>query len=148
MTIETRPHGQATTAEHKQPTTNRPPQQGPTTGHHKQAPMVPRMDRAQAPADPLTPRAFATLREVRRELSRGGLPPEHERTAEDHVRIALFEVVSNVLRVVENYRARVQRGEAVRLRTRQIDNTEARARFDVTIEPLAAASPAASKGGV
>lgn len=146
----TRPHEQATTTRPRGlPATNRPPQQGPRTGPQQQAPLQARLQKAQAPADPLALPAFATLRALRRELSRGGMPAENERTAEDQARIALFVVVSDVLRVLEDFRARVQRGEAVRLRTRPIDNTEGRARFDVTIEPVTIepVAPAASKGG-
>jgi hypothetical protein len=76
------------------------------------------------PAKPAPPRApirvlalpeLKSLREVRKALAYGGLPPTHLRTPEDCARIGAFRVMEELLRVLDVYRRRVESGETCRL---------------------------------
>jgi hypothetical protein len=76
---------------------------------------------AAKPAPPRAPvRVLAlpelrALREVRKALAYGGLPPAHLRTPEDCARISSFRVIEELLRVLDVYRRRVESGEKCRL---------------------------------
>ncbi len=56
-----------------------------------------------------------TLRELRRALARGGLPPIAKRGPEDFARIAAFRAVTALLGLLDDDRRRVERGERCRL---------------------------------
>lgn len=85
------------------------------------------------PVDPLEAPEFAALRELRRRLSRGGLPGQ--RTPEDDARLAAFATLQELLLVLGEFRVRVRRGDAVRLRVLEQQSTPARMRLEVVIEP-------------
>ncbi len=85
------------------------------------------------PADPTKAPEFATLRELRRTLSRGGLPAQ--RTPEDDARLAAFAAVKELLRVVDEFRIRLRRGDGVRLRVLEHQSTPERMKVEIVIEP-------------
>jgi hypothetical protein len=64
---------------------------------------------------PLALPDIKALRELRRALSYGGLTPGARRSPEDHARITTFRVLSEMLFFLDNYRRRVEAGEALRL---------------------------------
>lgn len=92
---------------------------------------------ARFPAAP-TPRvAFPelhALREVRRDLARGGLPPIDKRGPEEHARIAAYRAVEELLHLIERYRRRVERGERARLVEREHPREPGRMVIELIIE--------------
>jgi hypothetical protein len=87
---------------------------------------------ANTPADPTRAPEFTTLRELRRTLSRGGLPAQ--RTPEDEARLAAFAAVKELLRVVDEFRIRVRAGEDVHLRVLEHKSTPERMKVEIAIE--------------
>ena len=81
-------------------------------------------------SDPLSAPEFATLRDVRRSLSKGGLPAT--RTPADEARLSAFYVVQETLRFMEEFRARVRRGESVRIRA--IEQKSVSGRLAIVLE--------------
>jgi hypothetical protein len=59
------------------------------------------------------------LRDLRRALARGGLPPMHARTPTDMARIASFRVMEELLRFLAEYRRRIDAGERCRIVDRE-----------------------------
>ena len=55
------------------------------------------------------------MRELRRLLAAGGLPPADKRTPEDWARIAGFRVLEELLRLLDDYRRLIERGVRCRL---------------------------------
>jgi len=55
------------------------------------------------------------LREARRALARGGIPPLDKRTPEDGARIAAFQTITALLRLLDEYKRRVEDGQHCRL---------------------------------
>ena len=94
-----------------------------------------RLAETQPPPNPLASREFAELRVLRRKLGRGGLPAH--RTPEDDARIVAHAVLCELLRGLEDFRSRVQRGERVRLVWREEPSPPGIIRAEVTIESLA-----------
>jgi hypothetical protein len=68
------------------------------------------------------------LREFRLALARGGGPAEDRWS-----RIALFEVIAQLLRFVEEYRRRLERGEECRLVVREAVRESDRLVFELAI---------------
>jgi len=81
---------------------------------------------------------FDTLRRLRRIFARGGLPAAAERSPEDDARIAAFTTIAELLRILDDFRARVARGEAVRLVAAEQPSERGRMRVEITIEERAA----------
>jgi len=77
---------------------------------------------------------FETLRALRRIFARGGLPAAAERSPEDDVRIAAYTTLAELLRLLEDFRARVARGEAVRLVAAEQPSERGRMRVEIAIE--------------
>ena len=77
---------------------------------------------------------FEALRELRRRFARGGLPAAAERSPEDDARITAYRTISELLRVLEDFRARVARGEAVRLVMPEQTSERGRMRIEIAIE--------------
>ncbi len=89
---------------------------------------------ADAPASParlLIPE-LRTLRELRAVLARGGLPAR--RTAESQARIAAFRTVEELLRLLDEYRERVERGARCRLVEREHGREPGRLLLELRIE--------------
>jgi hypothetical protein len=82
--------------------------------------------------DPLAASEFTTLRELRRLLSMGGLPAE--RTPEAHARIASFCVLSELLRILNEYRRRIRAGERCRLLVHEQTSEPGQLLLHITIE--------------
>jgi hypothetical protein len=91
-----------------------------------------RLANAQPPPNPLASPEFADLRALRRKLGRGGLPSQ--RTPEDDARITAHAVLSELLRGLEDFRSRVQRGERVRLVMREEPSPPGVIRAEFVIE--------------
>ncbi len=84
------------------------------------------------PEDPLEAPEFTTLRELRRLLSIGGLPAE--RTPEAHARIAAFYALTELLRLLDEYRRRIRCGQRCRLVVHEQTSEAGRLALHVTIE--------------
>lgn len=95
-------------------------------------PLEDRLAKTQAVADPLEAPEFATLRSLRRALSRGGLPSH--RTPADEARLAAFMTLQELLRILDEYRVRLRRGDSVRLRVLEQQSTAAHMRVEIVIE--------------
>jgi hypothetical protein len=65
----------------------------------------------------LAAREFATLRDLRQVFARGGL--RSERTPHHDVRLASFRVVVELLRLLEEFRRRIEEGERCRIVERE-----------------------------
>ncbi|APR80644.1 Hypothetical protein A7982_05991 [Minicystis rosea] len=74
------------------------------------------------------------LRELRRALARGGLPPRGERTPEDEARIASFRVMEELLRLLDHYRRRIESGERCRLVEHQHQVDPDRLHLEIEVE--------------
>lgn len=96
-------------------------------------PVVARLPPTQAPCDPTEAPELATLRTLRRALSRGGLPAR--RTPADEARLAAFITVQELLRVLDDLRVRLRRGEDVHLRVLEQQSTADHMRVEIVIEP-------------
>jgi len=75
-----------------------------------------------------------TLRELRRTLAYGGIPSADKRTPEDDARIAAFRAVEELLRLVDEYRRRVERGEHCRIVEREHPHEPGRLLIELAIE--------------
>jgi hypothetical protein len=75
-----------------------------------------------------------SLRELRKALAYGGLPPAHVRSPEDCARIGSFRVMEELLRVLDAYRRRVESGEACRLVEREHRREPGRFLVELVIE--------------
>jgi hypothetical protein len=84
------------------------------------------------PKDPLAAPEFTTLRELRRLFSKGGLPAE--RTPEAHARIATFCALTDLLRLLDEYRRRVRCGQRCRLRVHEQPSEPGKLSINITIE--------------
>jgi hypothetical protein len=89
---------------------------------------------AKVAVDVLAAPEFSTLRKLRRLFARGGLPPHDSRSPEDDARIACFVVISDLLRVLEDFRQSIARGERVRLVVREQRTAAGWMRAEVAIE--------------
>jgi len=83
-------------------------------------PSFPRPRVASAPpTDPCVRRLaipeINALRELRRALARGGIPPLDKRTPEDSARIGAFQTIGALLRLLDEYKRRVEDGQRCRL---------------------------------
>src|SRR5262245_36911666 len=107
---------------------------GPRTASQRREPLAHRLAKAQPPPNPLASHDFAELRALRRRLGRGGLPSE--RTPEDDARIAAHGFVAELLRGLEDFCARVQRGERVRLVMREEPSPPGVIRAEFAIETV------------
>lgn len=65
--------------------------------------------------DPIAGKVFRSLRDLRADLGRGGLPPRAQRTPEDDVRIAVFCALQELVYILEQYRLAVEQGQPRRL---------------------------------
>jgi hypothetical protein len=74
------------------------------------------------------------LRELRRLLAHGGLPPAGQRRPEDHARIASFRALEELLHLLDQYRRRVERGERCRLVEREHPREAGRLLLEIMIE--------------
>ena len=77
---------------------------------------------------------LTALRELRRLLARGGLPPAHQRTPEDHARIASFRALEELLNLLDHYRRRAENGERCRLVEREHGREAGRLLLEIEIE--------------
>jgi len=75
-----------------------------------------------------------TLRELRRTLAYGGIPAADKRTPEDDARIAAFRAIEELLRLLDEYRRRVERGEHCRLVEREHPLEPGRLLLELAIE--------------
>jgi|HubBroStandDraft_6_1064221.scaffolds.fasta_scaffold153480_2 hypothetical protein len=96
--------------------------------------MTPTTHTARMPASPIAAPEFAMLRDVRRALVRGRLPPRDARSPADQARIAAFRALEELLHVLDDYRRRVQCGERCRLVERDHGRTPGRLMFELSIE--------------
>lgn len=85
--------------------------------------------------DPLAAPEFASLRQVRRALSKGGLPSTP--TPADAARLSMFYVLQEALRFMEDFRSRVRRGERVHLRTVEQKSSPGRLVIILEVDPPA-----------
>lgn len=90
-------------------------------------------------AKPLVVRSIAlpeikALRELRHALARGGLPPFDKRTPEDWARIAAFRTIFELLRLLDEYKRRTERGERCRLVEQERDRGPGRLVVEITLE--------------
>jgi hypothetical protein len=97
-------------------------------------PLEQRLASVQPPPNPLASPEFGELRALRRKLGRGGLPSV--RTPEDDARIAAYVLLSELLRGLDDFRGRVQRGERVRLAMREEPNPPGVIRAEFAIETV------------
>ena len=65
--------------------------------------------------NPLASENFRTLRELRIDFGRGGLPPRDGRTPEDDARIATYRVLQELTHILDQYRRAIDEGRACRL---------------------------------
>jgi len=77
-----------------------------------------------------------TLRKLRDVLARGRLRAETERTPEDHARIATFELIAALMRVLDEFKRRVEGGERCRLVRVKCSHERGRLSIELAIEPL------------
>jgi hypothetical protein len=77
---------------------------------------------------------WETLRELRHVLARGGLPLPHKRTAADSARIAAFRALTELLRLFEELRRRVEAGEHCYIVEREHDREHGRLVLELVIE--------------
>ena len=75
-----------------------------------------------------------TLRELRRTLARGGLPPIDKRTAEDSARIVAYRAVGELCRLLDEYQRRIESGERIRLVEQEQRPEVGRMHLDFVIE--------------
>jgi hypothetical protein len=88
----------------------------------------------RAPIRVLALPELKSLRELRKALAWGGLPPAHLRTPEDCARIGAFRVVGELLRVFDEYRRRVEGGEKCQLVEREHRHEPGRFLVELAIE--------------
>lgn len=86
------------------------------------------------PVDPVGGEIFRSLRDLRADFGRGGLPPRDERTPEDEARIAAFCVLQELVHILDQFRRVIEQGEQCRLvvseRGRQLNKVI----IEITIE--------------
>jgi uncharacterized membrane protein YccC len=75
-----------------------------------------------------------TLRKLRDVLARGGFRAAAARAPEDHARIALFETIAAVLRLLDQFKRRVESGEPCGLRWVRHDSIPDRIVIEIAIE--------------
>jgi hypothetical protein len=80
------------------------------------------------------PAWFTTLRELRRELARGALPSSDKRTAEESLQLSAFRVLQEWLRLVDDFRRRVESSERCRLVEREHRPEPGRLVIEIGIE--------------
>jgi hypothetical protein len=81
------------------------------------------------------------LRELRTALSRGVLPRPAMRTAHDWARLAAFTAIVELLRVLDEFKRRVESGERCRLIALEQPCERGRVRIEIVIEALPTAPP-------
>jgi hypothetical protein len=86
----------------------------------------------QRPRTFLIPERYA-LRELRRALAPGGLPPRDRRTPEDHARIASFRAIADLLTLLDEYRRRIERGARCEMVEREHVREEGRFLVEIAI---------------
>ncbi len=90
--------------------------------------------RSQGPVSRLAIPEIKALRELRVTLARGGLPAPDKRTPEDHARIAGFRVIEELLRLLDQFRHRVESGERCRIVEREHAREPGRLVIELSIE--------------
>ncbi|APR77542.1 Hypothetical protein A7982_02889 [Minicystis rosea] len=92
--------------------------------------------RSSAPED--APRllgapAFHALRDVLRAFARGGMPSRASRTPDEDARLAVFQTLNELVLVLDQFRRRAERGEAVRLLVTERAREMGRAMVEIAI---------------
>jgi len=83
---------------------------------------------------PLAAPEFATLRDVRRALGKGGMPSQRTRSPECHARIAAFRALDELLSLLDEYGRRVESGDRCRLVEREHKHVPGRLHLELVIE--------------
>ena len=76
------------------------------------------------------------MRELRRALSQGPVPPLERRSPEIHARLACFRIVKDLLSLLDAYGRRVERGERCRLVEREHPRENGRLLLEFMFEVL------------
>jgi hypothetical protein len=75
------------------------------------------------------------MRDLRRALARGGLSPIDTRTPEGCARVAAFYVIIDLLRLLDEFKRRVEAGESCRLVHVKRSHESGRLQIEIAIEP-------------
>jgi hypothetical protein len=91
--------------------------------------------------EPESVRVFAIpelrlLQELRAALARGGMSPRDRRTPEDCARLALFRVEEEVLRLLGQFKRRIEGGERCRLVEKEHAQEPGRLVVELVIESM------------
>jgi hypothetical protein len=84
---------------------------------------------------------YRAMCELRTALSRGVLPRWDRRAAHDWARLAAFHAIAELLRILDEFKRRIERGERCRLVHREKPQEPGRMQIEIVIEPIAAAPP-------
>ena len=74
-----------------------------------------RIEAPEAPPRLLVAPVFHALRDLLRAFSRGGMPSRASRTPDEDARLVVFQTLNELVHVLDQFRRRAERGEAVRL---------------------------------
>jgi len=81
------------------------------------------------------------LRELRIALSRGDLPRPARRTAADWARIAAFNTIAELLRLLDEFKRRIEGGERCRLVEIKRPQEPGQLRIEIMIETIPPGQP-------
>ena len=81
------------------------------------------------------------LCDLRAALANGGLPRVDRRTAYDWARIAAFHTIAELLRILDQFKRRIEEGERFRLVHRERPREPGRLHVEIVIEPNPEAQP-------
>jgi hypothetical protein len=79
---------------------------------------------------------FTALREVRSALGRGGLPSPDQSTPQEQARLASFRTLEELLRILDEYRRRIESGERCRLVEREHERVPGQLLVELVIEEV------------
>jgi hypothetical protein len=77
---------------------------------------------------------FKSLRDLRQELAKGGIPPVGTRTPEESARLAAFHAVNELGHLLDQYRRRIQGGETCQLVVKEHAHELGRVVIEIAIE--------------
>jgi len=75
------------------------------------------------------------MRKLRDLLAHAGIRALGERTPEDYARVTTFEVISALMRLLDEFKRRVESGERCRLVRVKLSHDPGRLSIEIAIEP-------------
>src|SRR6478609_7385631 len=90
---------------------------------------------------PMQGPSFAALRDVLRAFARGGMPSRALRTPDEDARLVVFQTLNELVLLLDQFRGRVERGEAVRLLVTERGAEAGRAVVEIAIVREDGAAP-------